>query len=558
MAVVVQTANAASYTSSSVTITTPTGTVDGDLLIALIQNDSSATITPPAGWTAIASTPGASSFYKIAASEGASYVFTPSAGSGVGTVARITGHNTTSPIADSAAAYATSSLTGIAPSVTASVASSGLVQMVQTTGSSSAWTAPGTATKVYDLVVSSKNVAGGQETVGSGATGTRTWTANNTAGDTSALSVAVNPPVVPGSPGTVKIIYRTNNTFTVPAGITSIDVECEGGGAGGGNGSALFVGGGGGGGAYAKSTLTVTPGSTHSIVVAAQVANVTNGNVSSFGTGPLVLGAGGTKGANAGTTANGAGGAGGTTAASVGTIKTAGTAGVAGGAGGAGAAPLGGAGGAQSTLGSAPGGGGGGGATLSTAGGGGAKGVVTVQWNQPDVIGEGVASTSSKSITRSLNAIGDGLTSGTKAVSTSLYAIGEGLSSNNRSVDIPRTAVGEGLSDFIKSVAAVRTLDVVGEGLSSRSPFAVTRTLNAVGEGLSIGTKNVVAYKTLDVVGEGLTSEVHPVQAFRTFNLAGKGEIVMNGANASTITMPLDEVPTGGAVANTYIFPILD
>lgn len=57
--------------------------------------------------------------------------------------------------------------------------------------------------------------------------------------------------------------YNTagNYTFTVPAGVSSIIVECWGAGGGaGGNSTTSDGGGGGGGGAYSRSTLTVAPG----------------------------------------------------------------------------------------------------------------------------------------------------------------------------------------------------------------------------------------------------------------------------------------------------------
>ena len=63
------------------------------------------------------------------------------------------------------------------------------------------------------------------------------------------------------------------NTWTVPAGVTSITVEAwGGGGAGGGYNSVADAGagGGGGGGAYTKATnVAVTPGNTYNVVVGA-------------------------------------------------------------------------------------------------------------------------------------------------------------------------------------------------------------------------------------------------------------------------------------------------
>ena len=70
-------------------------------------------------------------------------------------------------------------------------------------------------------------------------------------------------------------------SFVVPIGITSVSVVCVG--AGGSGGYAANVGGGGGGLRY-KNNITVTPGQSITVVAAGQVANGTNGGISSFGT----------------------------------------------------------------------------------------------------------------------------------------------------------------------------------------------------------------------------------------------------------------------------------
>jgi hypothetical protein len=64
--------------STTITINVPTGTADGDLLIAvLIGTSASAAWTTPSGWTAgITLSQGRAVFYKTAASEPASYTFT--------------------------------------------------------------------------------------------------------------------------------------------------------------------------------------------------------------------------------------------------------------------------------------------------------------------------------------------------------------------------------------------------------------------------------------------------------------------------------------------------
>ena len=66
-------------------------------------------------------------------------------------------------------------------------------------------------------------------------------------------------------------IFATSGTWTAPAGITGVSVECwgAGGGGGGSDATAGSAGGGGGGGEYARDSVAVTPGSTYSYTVGA-------------------------------------------------------------------------------------------------------------------------------------------------------------------------------------------------------------------------------------------------------------------------------------------------
>lgn len=545
--------------ANSITFTKPSGTVDGDLLLALVYADT-LTVTPPAGWTSEASSSGLFLFSRVASSEGASYQFTTGFGNNNGTITRVTGASTTSPVAASDLYLNASATSAVLPSVVAGAAGSGLIQMVMVrTAGAATWSPPGTATEAYDADATGGGfrAAGGHETVGAGASGTRTWTSTASADYVMGAIFAINPTVVSATPAKIRVRYRTNATFVVPAGVTSITVECEGGGAPGGTGAvAVFIGGGGGGGAYASSVLSVSPASSHAVVVGAQSSGAANGNPATFGTGPLVRGAGGTRGADATALANGAGGAGGTTAASIGTTKVAGTTGATGGAGGAGASSgnvVGGTGGASSGgAGNVPGGGGGGGGLLAGAGGTGAAGEVHISWDIADVIGDGDV-TRQMSLTKTLAVVGEGLVSHTKTVvaSKTFNLVGEGLSSRGAmAVTQPRNVVGEGLVTSTKAVVATKTVNVVGEGLVSRGALLVTVTRNTVGEGAVSSTKEVVASKTFDLVGEGLVTAAKTVQATRTFSLVGVGELLMSGPSGSTITIPLDELPTGDCPAD--------
>jgi len=215
-------------------------------------------------------------------------------------------------------------------------------------------------------------------------------------------------------------VYTTTSTFTPPAGVFSVTVQCWGGG-GGGGGAAVnpSQGGGGAGGAYASSVISVVPGTTYTVTVgtggtagANTGATGGTGNSSWFGSATTLIavggvgGVGGTStvasgtggsgsssgsigttlyqggdGANASSTASGAGGGGAGSTSNGGSASGA-TAG-AGGATGGGNGASGTTGGAGST-GTAPGGGGSGGNMTSAtarAGGAGARGQVNITYN---------------------------------------------------------------------------------------------------------------------------------------------------------------------------------
>ena len=90
--------------------------------------------------------------------------------------------------------------------------------------------------------------------------------------------------LLPASLHAVSVKYTSSGTFTPPAGITNITVECWGGGGAGGsawktNGATGNAGGGGGGGgAYAKKlSVPVTPGTPYTVTIPAEaVAPTTN------------------------------------------------------------------------------------------------------------------------------------------------------------------------------------------------------------------------------------------------------------------------------------------
>jgi gliding motility-associated-like protein len=169
-------------------------------------------------------------------------------------------------------------------------------------------------------------------------------------------------------------------TWTVPSGVTSINVQLWGGGGGGAGAGPANGAGGGGGGAYTVSTMTVVPGTTYTLTVGvggtggagcAVPGNGADGTNSWFGSaGTLFANAG--KGGKISVVAGGAGGIGGTASSGSGIISYRGGAGAAGGTG---------------IVYSAAGGGGGGSSAGTSANGVNGSGAVTIAANTLGGIG---------------------------------------------------------------------------------------------------------------------------------------------------------------------------
>lgn len=154
-------ASASATTGTSLTVSKPSGTVSGDVLItAIAVRPSTATITAPAGWTLIrtvtqtsesGSTNRLSTYYKAAGgSEPASYAwgFSSSVGGVVAGVLSFSGVSNTSPI-DVSSSSTTTTLTSSASSVTTTVANSMIIS-VHETPSSLQYSPPAGMTEVVD------------------------------------------------------------------------------------------------------------------------------------------------------------------------------------------------------------------------------------------------------------------------------------------------------------------------------------------------------------------------------------------------------------------------
>lgn len=188
-------------------------------------------------------------------------------------------------------------------------------------------------------------------------------------------------------PATSRVVeFTSDGSWTVPSGVTRVELLLWAGGGGGGAASA-YGGGGGGGGGYGYTAPTVSPGNVVDIVIGAGgAAGSAGGNttvtITGLGTGTVVGGAAGSAGSVAGQGAGGAGGtgaettyAGGAGGGGGGAVTYGGGGGGGGGAGGVGSAGAAvgtrGAGGPGNAVGTYPGGRGGLGAAGTTAAGAG-------------------------------------------------------------------------------------------------------------------------------------------------------------------------------------------
>lgn len=373
-------------------------------------------------------------------------------------------------------------------------------------------------------------------------------------------------------------IFTATTTWLCPSvashgyDVTEVLAECWAGGGGGGTGNVINGGGGGGGGgAYARSTLTVVPGTLYTVTVGLGGANGAPGVVggdSWFSSAATILAKGGGPGIG-----SGGGGAGGTVAASIGTFKFAGGAGGPGsateggaGGGGAGDANAGTAGGDGANPGiggAADGGNGGNGGTVASGGlignvrgGGGGGGAAILTGAQFGARGEvrlnptkfGVTSTATTehvcSISRALsaartaNVITEHVTSlGPKVITKAPFnAETEHVMSQQKVITkAPFEAVTEHVTDFNRQLLASREFDVVTEHVTSFS-------------------RALVVSREFDVTTEHVMDFGKIVQYVRTFTVTTEHVV------SARIELDIEDLPTsgGGPTIIKKFFPVID
>jgi hypothetical protein len=174
-----------------VTVTKPTGTVDGDVVLVLGSTDQPGnTMSTPAGWTAltvsVSETGGTklAGFWKIAASEGASWSFTRTvaAASVLYHALTFTNINSGAPLtAPTYTAGNTTSTSHIAPSVTPTIADSYLVCWFACQGASRTYLPPAGMAEAQDNTDTFLTMESATLLLSStSATGTKTATASTT------------------------------------------------------------------------------------------------------------------------------------------------------------------------------------------------------------------------------------------------------------------------------------------------------------------------------------------------------------------------------------------
>lgn len=211
MALAFRAAASAQAAGNEVTVNKPTGTIDGDIMIAfIVDRYTSGAVVPvaPEGWTEIANGAAAAShkcaaFYRRASNEGASYTFTTAAGvtQTSGAILSYSGGTATGDIIDvySNTNYTTSNTTLRAASATTTRNGAMLVFLGTAADTSTVTaTAPGSFNERVDIWQNPISVYAADYILASaGASGTKDATLSETISQKHAMLVAILPAGAP-------------------------------------------------------------------------------------------------------------------------------------------------------------------------------------------------------------------------------------------------------------------------------------------------------------------------------------------------------------------------
>jgi hypothetical protein len=196
---------------TTLVLTKPTGTTADDILIAAIytKDASSASITPPSGWTLLQSYAASAFFlfatyYRVAgASEGASYSFTVGGSGTIGALSAYRGADSGAIV--SGISTGGSGTTSTCPSVTTTRADARVVVIAggdEGAGTATTYTPPSGVTEREDIFSSALLLGLGDVTQSAaGSTGTKSWTSSRSLNKIGAVTVALQPSnTAPNSP----------------------------------------------------------------------------------------------------------------------------------------------------------------------------------------------------------------------------------------------------------------------------------------------------------------------------------------------------------------------
>jgi hypothetical protein len=429
--------------STSLTCNKPTGTADGDLMLALLARESGTALTVPPGWITLEEAQTSVLRYTLikrlaGASEPADYTFTASSTGSIA-VAISAWHSTTGKFVDvdnwiSKAQNSIASQTG--DSVTTS--NSGyqlyfqtgrMTTVTETTYSSGAATAELFDHGLRDNL-SAVTHAGYwiNSELAAGSIGGQSVTFNQTV-DGGAIHYNVVIFETTSYSGTSSQDFTATGSWVAPSGVTTADVLCIGGGGAGGKATGNpAVGGGGAGGSSAHTpAYAVTGGNTYTVTVAAQGSQNAGttaiaGGDSWFDSTSGVVAKGGPGGAAGATNSSSGAGGTGTTTGCIGTTVRAG------GSGGTGT---------FSVVSGA-----GGGAAGATAVGGNATAGTPGTGNSPG--GDGETGISSSAAGNTCTLIGGGGGGGYASTNTDRNGGGGGPGFVRVTIDLSRTSGGGG------------------------------------------------------------------------------------------------------------------
>ena len=175
---------------TSLVINKPTGTTQGDLMVAFMYSSGGGTFTQPSGWTEVVDSGICVSYLVAGASEGSSYTFTASK-SGVYIGAIVTYRNA---VYDAIGTITTSTSTPLSiPAVTLSANGSTVLAYVAASPTSSSWSTPTGFSSISAMTTPASSGLFGQDGVSSGSTGTVSTTRTGQGVNQTAVLVGIKP-----------------------------------------------------------------------------------------------------------------------------------------------------------------------------------------------------------------------------------------------------------------------------------------------------------------------------------------------------------------------------